>query len=759
MRGQIVAAGYRWHLLAAVALTAGSMSSSACGQEQEAAPDQPLAALVRIHLPLKGNADQALRSTLLRARDRLVDQAEAAEDPRRPLLVLEITPAPGAPQGGAGSQFERALALARFLAGREMTDVKTVAFVPQSIRGHGVLLAIASEELMMAPDAEIAEAPGDEEGGETVVAAYREIADARRTFPEALAIGLVDRSVEVLQVESEEGVRFLLGNQFEEYQREHDVIGVQTLAEQGAPARFTGREGREFGFVRFLATDRAAVARSLGVPVEALEEDQSLLADWQPIILEIRGPVTPAMASELETSLGSELARGVNWICLRIDSAGGDLSASLRIASMFAALDRNSVRTVAYVPVEARGGAALAALACDQLVMHADARIGVGPTAVAAPEENPAEEGPLGLPGLLPGDRGAQEADDQLLAAVNSLRMSLAQESDRPWSLLAAMIDPGVELFVYRNRATGQELLMSPLEANTRPDAEDWAQGEGVSDDAGEAVVDGQKAVDLEVAWQVVESFDDLKALFGIEIEPPLVELNWAQRLVQAMAAPWFATLLVMIGFIGVYVELRSPGLGVGGFIATVAFILFFWSKALDQTAGWLEILLFVTGIFFILMEVFVLPGFGIFGLGGGAMVLFALILASQTFVIPRTESDLAELRRSLTVVTAAGLGVLLIAFAARRYLPHAPIFSRIVLAPPRPEERIELESRERVVDYAHLVGQAGTAATNLRPAGKARIGDQLIDVIAESEPLDRGASIVVVDAHASRVVVRAASA
>lgn len=763
MAGRIVSPRPLWRLATAVVVVAATASLPAVAQnDNEGAPaDQPLSALVRIHLPLKGNADQALRSLLLRARDRLVDQARAQQDPRRPVLVLEIRPAPGAPPGGAGSQFERALALARFVAGREMTDVKTVAYLPESIRGHGVLLAIAAEEVMMAPEAEIAEAPGDQEGGETVVAAYREIADARRTFPEALAIGLVDPSVEVVQVESDEGIRFLLGQELEEYRREHDVIDIRRLAEQGTPARFTGREGREYGFVRFLASDRAAVAQALGVPTAALEEDQSLLVDWNPIILEIRGPVTPAMASELETSLGSELARGVNWICLRIDSAGGDLGASLQIASMFAALDRNSVRTVAYVPVEARGGAAVAALACDQLVMHADARLGAGPTTQNPPpaaEAADGEEGQLELPDWLPGNDDNQ-AEDRLQAAVASVRTSLADESDRPWSLLAAMIDSSIDLFIYRNRATGQEELMSPLEANSRPDSEDWIQGDAVDNDAGLVVVDGQRALELDVAWQVVESFDDLKDLFGIDIEPPIVELNWAQRLVQAMAAPWFATVLVMIGFVGVYVELRSPGLGIGGFIATVAFVLFFWSKALDQTAGWLEIMLFVTGIFFILMEVFVLPGFGIFGLGGGAMVLFALILASQTFVIPRTESDLAELRRSLTVVTAAGLGVLMIAFTARRYLPHAPIFNRIVLQPPRPEERIDLESRERVVDYAHLVGQAGTATTDLRPAGKARIGDALIDVIAESAPLDRGAEIVVVDAHASRVVVRAASA
>ena len=123
----------------------------------------------------------------------------------------------------------------------------------------------------------------------------------------------------------------------------------------------------------------------------------------------------------------------------------------------------------------------------------------------------------------------------------------------------------------------------------------------------------------------------------------------------------------------GIYVELHAPGTGVGGFVAALAFLLFFWSNFLHGTAGWLEVLLFLGGIFCLLLELLVIPGFGIFGLGGGAMILVSLILASQTFVLPQTESQLAELRHSLTVVAAAMIVVVGSSIALRRYLPKAP--------------------------------------------------------------------------------------
>jgi membrane-bound serine protease (ClpP class) len=155
------------------------------------------------------------------------------------------------------------------------------------------------------------------------------------------------------------------------------------------------------------------------------------------------------------------------------------------------------------------------------------------------------------------------------------------------------------------------------------------------------------------------------------------------------------------------------------------------------------------------LLEVFVLPGFGIFGFGGGLMVIASLILASQTFVLPHNSGEMAELRNSLMVVTASSVGTIAAALVLRRYLPRAPMFSRLMLNPLEADEKDDLEYREVVADFSDLVGQVGRATTNLRPAGRAEIGGDLVDVIAEGEPIDRGAAVQVVFAKANRVLVR----
>jgi membrane-bound serine protease (ClpP class) len=115
----------------------------------------------------------------------------------------------------------------------------------------------------------------------------------------------------------------------------------------------------------------------------------------------------------------------------------------------------------------------------------------------------------------------------------------------------------------------------------------------------------------------------------------------------------------------------------------------------------------------------------------------------------------MAELRDSLMVVAASGVGTIAAALSLRRFLPHAPMFNRLMLNPLAADERDELEYREVVADYSYLVGQIGRATTHLRPAGRAEIGGELIDVVAEGEPIDRGAAVQVVFAKANRVLVR----
>jgi membrane-bound serine protease (ClpP class) len=718
----------------------------AAEDEEAEKPKGEHAALVRVHLPLSGNADQALQSSILRARDSLLQQAKIDKIASRPELVLQLDSQPLEDGTTPASQFERAFSLARFLCSRDMAEVKTVAYVPHNLRGHGVLLALACEEIIMSGDAMIGEAGADETADgairQTLIAAYREIAETQRTIPVALAVAMIDSSNDVLRVEAEDGTHFVSRGDLEKFAEEHEIIKEEVLVPAGSYAHFDGREGRQFGFVKYLTSNQAGLAKALGVPADSLVEDESLATEWKPVVIDIAGEITPKVASRLDTLLGVAVQQqGANWICLRIDSAGGDVAAGLRMAASLARLDANSIRTVAYVPTEASGAAAVVALSCNRLVMHPKATL----SATAPPL--PAKQRPLrnqDQPG---------PADAQLAAGVQSIRQSLAARTSHPWSLLAAMIDPTIKIASFQNRETGETRLMSAEEQAELPDAANWQVAKEFGDER--LVFAGPAAFENGLSWRTVDSFDNLKQQFGIQGEISNPQPNMGLELVEALAAPELAMILLIVGFAGIYMELRSPGVGVGAFVGSVAFLLFFWSKYLNGTAGWLEVILFLAGFTFVMLEVFVLPGFGVFGLGGGAMMLASLILASLTFIRPHSEVELNELTRSVGSVALAGAAVMAFILVSRRYLPQAPMFRNIVLEPPVAEEMDDIDHREALADFTALVGAKGIATTDLRPAGKARINHELLDVIAEGEPLPSGSEIMVIEARGARVIVR----
>jgi membrane-bound ClpP family serine protease len=713
---------------------AASTAPAPAGGPQEEAPVAELGdgRLIRIRLPLTGNADVHIKSTIDRAVDQLTRLPR--RDGRRPILILELVPARR--QGGYGeeTEFERASSVARHIS-QQVSAVKTVAYIPRTIKGHGVLVALACEEIVMSPDAEFGEAgiAEDDRGAveSSIVSTYQQIANAKRTVPEAIVLGMLDKRHEVLKVVTDKSDEFVLRDELEALKRDHTIVSQEILVPAGSLGSFSGREGREYGFVKLLASDRDSLARGLGLPPQAVVEDQSLVGDWRPVMLHIDGPIEPRTVRQFNTLIGSELRdHKVNWIGITIDSTGGAMEDCLRLADTIAALDANEVQTVAYIPVEASGGAALVALACDQLVMQPEAHLG---------------------------GKGTVELDRQVLdEATVSIRDSLAENTNHNWSLLAAIIDPDLELISYQNTKTGEVRNFSAEELAQQADKGDWRKVAPIKAAGTALQLAANRAQELDIATHVVDSFDEFNQLYGFETPPRVAKPNWALELVEALSSPALAVLLLVVGFVGIYIELHTPGVGVGAFVAALAFMLFFWSNFLHGTAGWLEVLLFLGGVAFLLLELLILPGFGVFGLGGGAMILASLVLASQTFVFPQTELQRNEMRQSLTMVAAATVCVIAAGMLLRRYLPYAPVFRTLMLNPTTEEELAELEYREALADFSHLIGQQGTAATNLMPAGKAEFDGNLVDVIAEGLPIDRGQPVVVVKARGNRVVVRA---
>lgn len=692
--------------------------------QAEAAKPETAVALIQVPLPLTGNVDQLVRGQVSRALNRL------PSDAKRSTLILEFHPT--ADGAGEGSDFGRAHSLARFLVSEKLARVKTVAFLPNSVKGHAVLPILACEQIVMARDAEIGDAGADEKLlDETMRGAYREFADRRRTVHSAVALGFLDNDLEVTRVTTPDGIRYELAAGLADLRAKGLANKETTVFAAGEPHLLTGSEMRQEGFATHLAEDKAGLATALGIPPSALRAPLDPEEGWRAIRVDIDGPVTHQKVNWVLRVVDDHAKRNdFNLLCIFLNSAGGNADESIRLASQIASFPKQ-IRTVAVVQREALADAGIIAWACDDLVMWDTATIG--------------GQGNL--------NSRHNKSDRETLRAPLE---RIAELRQRNWSLPLAMIDDETQVWPYQRMGSTDRVFLSPDEWNQLPEKESWEKGPNLLDiDSG---LDAKTAADIGLATHVVHNLAEFRSLYHLEGELKNVRSNWALQAIEWLADPKLSAMLLFVAMFALMIEFSSPGIGLPGFISLLCFVLFFWANFLNGNATGLEILLFVVGILCVLIEVFVAPGTFVFGIGGGLMVVTSLILASQTFVLPTNIYQLKQMPVSLGIFAVGIAGGIVAIGLIRRYLPDTPYFNKMILKPPQDEELEERLTREQLVQWAHLAGKRGVTTTALFPSGKALFGNEMVDVVSAGEMIEKGASVVVIEVLGSRVLVREVS-
>lgn len=216
---------------------------------------------------------------------------------------------------------------------------------------------------------------------------------------------------------------------------------------------------------------------------------------------------------------------------------------------------------------------------------------------------------------------------------------------------------------------------------------------------------------------------------------------------------PWVAGMLLWVGLLGLYVEFKVPGFGVPGLIGGAAMVLLFGSQYWVGHASPLEIVLFVVGLILIVVEVAVIPGFGVVGVAGIACTVVGLVLALQTGSWPdlRLPQARAAMLEALFSTSIGFLGLLGAAATIARFFPHVPLLNRLV-------QTGELEATVASPADIELLGRHGRALSDLRPSGKVEVGELIIDATTTGAYLERGARVRVARVDGNRIVVEAES-
>jgi membrane-bound serine protease (ClpP class) len=725
---------------------AGGSGKAAAGEQPP--PNVPLARYLTVTSPVDDVVFGRVQNIALTL------QSQARTQQRRAILVLEITP--------GSSPFHQVYGLATFLASVDVADVKTVAWVPETVTGNNVILALGCSEILMHPDAELGDIgrgkPLDRDEQHDVVRLVEKRHNPRVST--ALVLGMMDAEkatlrakVQILSAGKETTeYRIVTKDELERLrQSKMAILDVQTIKEAGDTGMYSGSKARSLGVLAIQTADsRGEIAQLYNLPREALRDDPTSGDKPRAQMIKVDGKIEPVLEAFIERQIDRAVAAGVNMIIFHIDSAGGPLAQSQNLASAIADLDPKKVRTVAYVPKEALGSAALIALACDEIYLQPAARLGD-----ARPTEGDS-------------DRESGRVSDEIVRHYKEALGTLAKRKNRPEGVAEAMADKTVQIFQVKNRRTGRVWYLTDAEIHDSNG--EWEKGLPVPESGRNQLLtlNGARAHELLLAEPPVRDFDDLKQRLGIPPETNVAEAQrtWVDALVFWLNTDLALFFLVVVGFICIYVELHLMT-GVLSIVAALCFALFFWSHFLGGTAGWLEVVLFLIGAVCLALEIFVIPGVGIFGVTGVLLIFSSLILASQTWHNIEPNEDYKRLSWTLGTLGGSILSVIVIAVTMSRFLPHVRVFDRMVLSPPGvgdlghsgPRLRPDLADEHAAGTLSEqprlLVGQEGTALTGLRPAGKAKINGRLIDVVSDGPFIPQDRRIEVVAVSGNRVVVR----
>lgn len=677
-----------------------------------------------------------------------VEDARSRGADRPSVIVFDFNPDE---KPATGSEFGENYTLANYIA--SLHDLTTVAYVHGKVTGHSVLPVVACKEIVAGDKAQLGEiVTPPVQLTATEQAAYEEIVGKNRPAHFAVIRKMFDPRVQLRRGQKGRADFYLNLAERDTAQKQ----GVQVTNTDELAAAPDGRIGlfstaplRELGLVNARADNREQLAELYGLNAATLRDDW--LAGREPVAYRyiLRGRVDVGLKESVLRMLDRVVREKGNILFLQLECRGGDFVAALDLAIALRQRAKDyRVLIVAFIPDMAPDTAAVIALGCSEIVMSK--RSDGGPDSSEA----------------IIGD-----FEQYLTGKQNELgawQTSLQELASRgyPVLLVQGMMDRDLEIVRAhpRNDRTHSRLMSKTEFDELKAGDGAWVLEKTIKPKGQLLKLTATQAEELGFARYAIASRnpDEMYTKYGIA--PDRVRdatPAWLDRFAEFLKQAPVTTLLVVIAFIGLILEMKVPGTAIPGIISALCFILVFWAHT--QFSGQVAVLaglLFLLGLVLLMMEVFVLPGIGVCGITGVLLMLGSLALitfGSTSGNLPQTGDEWmafgSRMAQYLFGLMAATIG----SFILARYLPNIPGANRLFLAPPtEPVGSALIESLSPGAALAaSLLGAVGTAVTVLRPAGTALFGDRYVDVVSDGSYIPPGTRVQVIEVEGTRIMVK----
>jgi len=415
-----------------------------------------------------------------------------------------------------------------------------------------------------------------------------------------------------------------------------------------------------------------------------LQFSGAALAAGETYVIPIRGDIDNSNWLFIERAYKEAQNNKAAVIIFEIDTYGGYIDTAIKITDLIMA---SPIPTYCYVDSKAISAGSLIALAGETLLISPGGTIGA------------AEPRLLG-----------QTADYKVLSMWKSKLSSVAEARGRDGQIAEAFAD--VDIFIEGLTEPGSLLTMTALQA-----------------------------VEYGMADGVCNSRAELIEEYGLPTAVVEMEKSFQEKSSGWLSDPWISGILLAIGIAGIVIELLTAGsFGLFGAAGLVSFALYFMGHFWAGNIGVGAILLFMVGLVLIVLEIFVIPGFGITGILGILAVLASLVLASPNFT-----------QAMLTLGGSLAAAIIIILITLRNKKTRK-LWGKLILSHKLETSEGYVSHDESLVMYQ---GKRGKALTTLRPAGTIDIEGRRVDVVTMGEFIEAGSAVEVILVEGMRVVVR----
>lgn len=407
----------------------------------------------------------------------------------------------------------------------------------------------------------------------------------------------------------------------------------------------------------------------------------------------IEGDIDLGLAPYVRRVVAEAEEANASAIIFKINTFGGRVDAATQIKD---AIINSNMETIAFIDKRAISAGSLIALSCDKIIMVPGASIGA--TTVV--------------------DQTGKKQAEKAQSYMRSEMRSTAERTGRRKDIAEGMVDERVEV----------EGLVDSTQLITLTSEE--AKSYGIADTI---------LADLDE----VLNYSNTKNAVVVEIS-----VDWAESFIRFINHPIITSILMMVIMVGMFMEIKTPGWGVPGTASLIALALFFGAGYILEIASIMDILLFLAGVVLLIVEVFVVPGFGVFGIAGIMLMITGLFLGLISD-LPLIDGDIL----SMAIMQLAGafaLSGILIYFLAKT-LPKTEVWNKLILK----DNIIAKSGYTSNKKFSHLLKKEGTSLTDLRPAGTVIINNQRYDAVTQGEYIERDNNIKVVEIEGSKIVVK----